>query len=385
MNGCLGVHTIPEGGYSRDAAIRSILDIRGKYVTCVNDPALCQMVLDVGGVPLYRVHTQDWNDDDADAHFDARVFVRKLHAESPAGSILYIANEVGTNNPVRLNTWTLNAVDEANKLGRKVIAYNWSYLNPPDSIWDILEPSAKALAAGGHFFGWHEGYDTTYDTLAKAFPHAIGRFLYCQKRFGGNHLITEFAASKTPHDGWKTWLTWQQWAALLEDAVRAVYAPNGAFVTPYTLFVWRRGFEYYDAPELKLAMNRINQEYPVSNPTIPAPTTDGTLVRITGLPAGVPFRNIRTQPTASATDVGDLKVGDVVTAYLNAQTLDSWCYVRYAGGVEGWTLFAGVVYEALPITTDVTYTAAEHAALVEAYQVLGRRIKGVPTSPGVGF
>lgn len=367
MNGCLGVHTVPEGGYSRDAAIQSILQIQGKYVTVTNDAALCQMVLDVGAVPLYRVHTQDWNDDDADGHFDARVWVRKLHSEAPAGSILYIANEVGTNNPERLNTWTLNAVDEANKLGRKVVAFNWSYLNPPHRIWDILAPSARALAAGGHFFGWHEGYDTTYDTLAKAFPEAIGRFRYCQQRFGGKHLITEFAASKTPHDGWKTWLTWQQWATMLEDAVRDVYAPHGAFVTPYTLFRWRRGFEYYDAPELKAAMRSINERYPVTQPTNPPvppvqpPTEGGIKGVIASLPQGVAYRNIRVQPVASATDVGDLKPDELIIAYVNAKTADDWCYIeRLSDGVKGWLLWSGVVFapELLP-PAEKTYALSQ--------------------------
>lgn len=368
MNGCLGVHTVPEGGYSRDAAVQSIREIGGKYVTVTNDAALCQMVLDVGGVPLYRVHTQDWNDDDADGHFDARVYVRKLHSEAPAGSVLYIANEVGINNPERLNAWTLEAVDEANQLGRKVVAFNWSYLNPPHSIWDILAPSARALVSGGHFFGWHEGFDTTYDTLAKAYPEAIGRFRYCQQRFGGKHIITEFAASKTPHDGWKTWLTWEQWAAMLEAAVRDVYAPNGAFVTPYTLFRWRRGFEYYDAPELKAAMNRMNRSYPVTQPTAPIvspPTSGGIKGIVASFPQGVAYRNIRTQPASNATDIGDLKPNEDIIAYVNARVND-WCYIeRLADGVKGWSLWTGVVFapELLP-PAEKTYTMTESERLV---------------------
>lgn len=391
LTGCVGVHVVAnEGGYSRDKSVESIRAIGGRYVTVTNDPLLCQMVLDVGAIPLYRVHTQDWNDDDADAHFDARVYARKLHAEAPRGAHLYIANEVGTNNPERLNTWTLNAVDEANKVGRKVVAFNWSYLNPPHSIWDNLEASAKALVAGGHFFGWHEGYDLTYNTLAKAYPEAIGRFRYCQQRFGGKHLITEFAASKTPHDGWKAWLTVEQWAALVRDAVRDVYAPHGAFVTPFTLFPWRRSFEYFDSPALQNSWAETNRLFPVKDipvtQPIPKPTGEATPRKVTGFPPNVPFRNIRKQPKATDanSDVGDLRVGDTISVYFGT-SIDDWLYVeRGSDGVEGWVLFTGVLTTSPdPIGKRFSWSETE---VNDLHAYIDTFIsKGVPSDSGGGF
>lgn len=394
QKGCIGVHVVAnEGGYSRDKSIECIRRIGGKYVTVVNDPLLCQMVLDLGAIPLYRVHTQDWNDDDADGHFDGRVYVRKLHAEAPKGALLYIANEVGINNASRLNTWTLNAVDEANKLGRKVCAFNWSYQNPPDSIWDTLEPSAKAIAAGGHFFGWHEGYDPTYNTLAKAVPIAIGRFRYCQQRFGGKHLITEFAASLDPWKGWKVWKSVDEWAALVDAAVREVYAPAGVYVTPYTLFRWREGFEYFDAPTLQDKFARTNAAYEVKEqpvtqqPTIPAPTEGGVLLTLVTIPGS--WINVRPQPN-SATDSGDLLKGDVVKGY---PPVNGWVYIEPVNpvprpegrqpAVKGWVSLqnGAVVFTAVapPVSMDVVYAPAEHAALVAALDATELKAKAVLT------
>jgi hypothetical protein len=356
-DGCLGAHIVANSpGYSRDIALSCAWGMGGKYAVVVNDPLLAQMMLSVGIIPLYRVKNADWDDDNAHQHFDARVYIRKLHAEAPLGAVLYPINEPGTQDLARLNQWTLDAVDEANKLGRKVCMYNWSYRNPRPEHWDTLATSARVVAAGGHFFGAHEGYDLEFPSLSLAFPECIGRFLPAKRRFGGNWIVTEFAASKTAHDGWSTWLTWQQWAQLVRDAVRDVYAPNGVHVTPFTAFEWMRGFDYVNAPELRTAFNEINVRLPVViTPSLPfpAPDTLGTPQPGYVLSTSANLANVRRDPTTRVANViGALYKNDVVSYRPQTYANEGYHWTHIEAPFAGWVSNVASIAAGAPPTPD---------------------------------
>lgn len=384
MSGAIGIHVEANSeGYSRDRAVQCARNIGGGFATIVNDPQLCMMLLDVGVTPIHRINRQGLLDDNQQQYHNTREYIRTAHIEVPdKRALLYWNNEPGQMDLARLNEAALEAMDEARQLGRTLCILNWSYGNPEPAAWDAIAPAVRAAAAGGHYVGFHEGTDLQHPTLASCYPDLIGRFLKAKQRFGFQALVTEFAASRDAWHGWQTWDS--DFARTCDDTVREVYAPNGVYMTPFTAFLWHEGFDYINSPALQAAWAETNRRYPVSQ-TINPPTSGGVPIRITGLPPGVPFRNIRTQPRSDALDVGDLNVGDLVTAYTNALTPDNWCYLeRGADGVTGWTLWTGVEYETVtpPSERRISWSVEEVAAFEEA--VAAFLAKGVPSSDSGG-
>lgn len=118
------------------------------------------------------------------------------------------------------------------------------------------------------------------------------------------------------------------------------------------------------------------EAYPVTEPPVPfvpfptAATHTPNLVKILSFPVGVTYRNIRVQPNATATDIGDLKVGDVVTAYVPS-TDDGWVgIVRASDNVKGWVLWTGVSVERIEVTPPVVkgrYLSPEAQARIRAH------------------
>lgn len=411
--GCIGSHIIASSpGYSRDAALANAREIGGEYVTCVNDPLLCLMLLDVGITPIHRINRNGLLDDNAHQRgYSAREYVRTAHAEVPdKRALISLNNEPGQQDLERLRDFMLEGIDEANKLGRTLACLNWSYGNPNDQTEAVLAPLYRAIAAGKHFYCVHEGTDKAHPTLADCYPDLIGRFLPIQKKYGFKVLVTEFAASLDAHHGWQTWQTAQEYAKACEETVREVYAPNGVYMTPFSCFPWQIGFDYHNSPELKQAWAAINAKYPVKEQPpvtqpipVPPPTEGGELTALTKLPGSL--INVRAQPNlASATsnpsaDVGDLALNDVVKWFPNAKQ-GEWVYIVPVNAPKANAGWVSLQYGAVAFTpvsppqpsTDVTYTKAEHdklVAAINAVQVeldgLKQQVKGVPPNSGEPF
>lgn len=330
----IGVHIEANApGYSREVALMCALQMGAKYATIVNDAELCRMMVDNGIVPIYRINRDGLLDDNAHQRgYSARQYVRKAHADVPdPRCLIYVNNEPGRWDLEKLNLWMLEAIDEANKLGRKIVAYNWSYGNPEPEDADILAPSYTALAEGEHFLGVHEGFDIAHPTLASTRPYLIGRFIPVMQRFGMKVIVTEFAASKTAYDGWQTWLLWYQWSALLEEAVKDVYHPLGIAITPFTLFKWQNGFDYVNSEELKNAIFEINRRFPMHS-IVPAPQLGGVRATLTQVPKD--FINIRSQPNGN--DLGDLRVNETFLVFFDEPYGDWFYVIREKDGLSGW-------------------------------------------------
>lgn len=338
QTGAIGIHIeANSSGYSRDIAVANARQIGGAYATVVNDPALCLMLLDVGVTPIYRINRGGLLDDNAHQRgYSAREYVRTAAAEVPdKRAIISVNNEPGQNDLERLRDFMLEAIDEANALGRTLACLNWSYGNPEPSVEYVLDPLYRAIAAGGHFYCVHEGTDEQHPTLASCVPFLIGRFLGAQLRYGFKVLVTEFAASKDAWNGWQTWNS--NYAQVCEDAVREVYAPNGVHMTPFTAFPWKTGFDYVNSPELKAAWAQTNVRYPVkeqppvTQPTYPPPTEGGKDAALAKVPnSQYVFIRQQPNPTSSGSNpsaiVGELLIGDVVQYFPDAP-VGAWVYV----------------------------------------------------------
>lgn len=390
QTGAIGTHIEANSpGYSRDIAVANARQIGGKYATVVNDALLCLMLLDVGIIPIHRINRNGLLDDNAHQKgYSAREYVRTAHAEVPdKRAPISLNNEPGQNDLERLRDFMLEGIDEANKLGRKLACFNWSYGNPEPSAETVLAPVYRAIAAGGHFFCVHEGTDAQHPTLKDCYPSLIGRFLDVQKKYGFKVLVTEFAASLDAWHGWQTWQTAQQFAKACEDTVREVYAPNGVYMTPFTLFQWKIGFDYINSDELKNAWAGINARIPVKEQPVtqqPGWVThdwgkriDGATVRNT---ANV---NIRPEPNENSKPVlGVLKDGETVAYWDKPYSGGAylWFKVLYMGLERYVAQVAGLRFEAPVVTpATVTYTWAEHTALVAALNATELEAKAVLT------
>lgn len=329
------------------------------------------MLLDIGVTPIYRINRQGYLDDDGHRKgYSARDYVRQAAIDTPDRRVLIsLVNEPGQNDLDVLNAFILEGVNEANALGRKLVAINWSYGNPESAAWDRLAPCAKALAAGGHYVGFHEGVDAAHPTLASCYPYLIGRFIEAQKRFGFKVLITEWAASKDAHNGWQTWMSADQYASVTEDAVKQVYIPNGVNgVCPFSLFVWNHGFDYYQSDDLKNAFKGINVRNPVKEGQVTQPgwathdwgkRVDNATARAT---ANV---NIRPEPNENSKPVlGVLKDGDAVTYWDRPYSGGAylWFKVLYMGIERYVAQVAGLHFE----TPAVTPPAEKRYSFTEA-------------------
>lgn len=144
------------------------------------------------------------DDDHAHEKFDARVFVRELHERVPDVNVrLYLGNEPGTVSLSRLAQWTLDALDECRRLGRKGVALNFATGEPEPQSWQgVLLPVLQFLKANNMELGLHE-----YASGPFLHPNQwhVGRWALIPKTLRPQIFITEvgYAKDLDPHAGWQ--------------------------------------------------------------------------------------------------------------------------------------------------------------------------------------
>lgn len=154
----LGLVIQPDSGLPEPDIIDVTSKLMAKYNVVINSGKVAEMVRPYCRSVISRIKTDAWNDDNFDLNVrDIRAFARKLHNESPTGSILYGGNEPG----VRASLVTASDVfmDECEKLGRLACIHNFSPIYPPDvSDLAILKPNYERALAAGHLVGSHDAY-----------------------------------------------------------------------------------------------------------------------------------------------------------------------------------------------------------------------------------
>lgn len=358
-----------QGGYSRDRAAQVYKRMNSSAAMCVNDWEMAQYILALGGTPILRIRCPD--DDDADARFDPIEYVNTAHTQLSAaeegipGAALkgriHIGNELGSATPERTARWLEAAIRQTTFHKRKAVAANWSVKNPEPFMHPELARCGvyTAINVNGGEMGSHEGayidpktgavYRTFNECLASG---AIGGYREAARKYGFRVRITEFAASKTPNDGWSTWMSEDEFAALCDDAGR-FYAANGVQAHIYTAFKWDRGrgFEYVDHPQLQNQFANTNERYPVNQQPvfIPTPTQGGVLSELTKLPGK--YVNVRSQP--GGVDVGDLYKGNTINLFVsNDPGATGWVYVvpvNAPSALAGWVSLQGGAVEFTPV------------------------------------
>ena len=151
-------------------SVEAARQLRAAYHVVMDNPALAAQIAPLCARGLiYRM----WRDDDnAQERTDPVQFVRQRHDQAPPGALLYLGNEPWPTQ--QLADWTLRALDECERLGRRGVVFNFSTGNPELSRWPTFELVLRRLRRGGHALGLHEYFDRHWNR-GDSHPWHVGR------------------------------------------------------------------------------------------------------------------------------------------------------------------------------------------------------------------
>jgi hypothetical protein len=326
----LGLNILGDRGLSEDAVMQDARSLGAKYHVVMNNPPLAQKLLDLGANVIYRF----WPDDNIQGSSDPRKRVRDMDKIAPKGCSLYLLNEPNKADVAQLNTWTLAAIDECEKIGRKAVILNFATGNPEPGDWNAVRPCVERAFAGGHILGLHQYFDKTVDS---SFPWHIGRERDVYAAFGDKTpqiVITELgcAVDFHPLKGWKTSLTSDSYSTELQKAAD-LYRPKGIYACifckcPPNDSTWG---SFDPAPKTLRSLSTYNEmaqqgggaaPVTVSNTTatvsaVPKPATAGQ--GTSGLLQTGTFVRVRSAPTINGAEVAQLQNEQAVQWYLASQ------------------------------------------------------------------
>jgi hypothetical protein len=345
----LGLNILADRGLSEDQLAADAQALGARYHLVMGSPRLAQRLLDSGSRVIYR-HFPD--DDNVQDRTEPRARVRLLHQLAPKGCSLYLGNEPSRAVIPQLNTWTVTALDECEKLGRKGVILNFATGNPEPGDWEGLRPCVERAFNGGHILGLHQYFDKT---IAVSAPWHVGRDRDARAVFGDKTpeiVITELgvAVGYDPYKGWRVALTSEAFATELRQAAEIYYLPHGIHacifaVCPDNDSQWGTFNPSRRVLELSAAINRTaqprepvvtNPPAPVPKPANPGPPSSGELQTST-------YVRVRNAPSVRASEVGQLKQNQLVVWYpATQQTADTydWVFIeaKQTDGttVSGW-------------------------------------------------
>lgn len=409
MRNIVGMNIQGDQGENEAHIVSVVERLNPHAVVVINNRKLAIQLMSKTDLLIYRIKTDQWNDDDADG-YDARAFARALNAEAPPGALLYAGNEQGAHQG--LVTWTDTFMDECEKMGRRACILNFSVGYPPDiHELDKFKPNFRRAAQKGHVFGSHDGYFNRHWNGQFIDRHIYLRDVLMQGEPFPEIVMTECGCvyDYQPHRGyrWGDWpLTDEQYAHELINLAKH-YQPHGISMC---VFVLSRDYEQNEwrhfIPRQRvydvLQANPIEWKARTNMATISTPpvghdpdsgfatkTTTGLNLRPTASTAG---ERIRVVP-----------MGEAVTVYTTPLTAPDtngrvWAYVKDAQGNTGYmplyhTPPDGVSFNPPvllpgpePEPTDITITPAQLEALKGIRDAMDEWIKGVkPSTSGGGF
>lgn len=361
----IGINILSQYVQNQAALITYLKASNPAAVVVMDSPALAQQIKAM--LPQCTVIHRAFNANDP--HWETATTPQAwLTANAPAatnGIVIQAYNEPAPGNLDAFFDWIVElvAICPAN-ITLAFPAFAVGNPNENDILNGVYDRLLRIICGTRHWLILHEYIKT--DPAQEA-PYLCGRFIFWLARAKTLKLsipkivIAEHGrdVGGGKNDGWKGvgW-TEQQYFDLLAKAQTTLYQ---MFNIPVCVYCWGVGanddwlsFDIEQAPTLQSLIVQFGKEHPMNTLSVPtpaptpvtvnAPTDAGTKVLITGFPAGVDFRNIRIQPEATATDLGNLNVKDVVIAHTDSLS-KGWAYIeRAADGVKGWTLWTGIAF-----------------------------------------
>jgi hypothetical protein len=181
-----------------------------------------------------------------------------------------------------------------------------------------------------------------------------------------------------PDAGWlEMGVSEDAYTRFIRETAMAWYVPNKVSFSVFDWIGWGRngsfGVGRYEKVldgliDLSELMSFSVEDAAVDTPTTPiimerpAEVSSSVRARVKSIPGGT--RNLRARYNYAATDVGDLKAGDVVRRFdipthdglVNATTSGKWCFVEVLDGdtvkQAGWTWKDNIVWESVTATQE---------------------------------
>jgi hypothetical protein len=305
---------------------------------------------------IYRVA----DDDTCHLRWSVADTVRRLKDHARGGLVPSYNNEPGNDTLDKLEEHSMDVMKAMADALIPVVAFNWQTGGITDlekRVPSQVQRMARACKLLGHWWADHQYINSRYLEI-KGNQLYIGRHRYITAIAPGLKVVhTEFGFDSRPPrpnlNGWKTHVKFweQEFPGMTPEAVywqEAMKAEQDFYAEDDTDLLWYSygydparpdQFDYFYAEWLIQKMNTYRRKA--------KPPVAVEIVEITKFPPTITTRNIRTEPSASAQDIGDLKVGDVVQ--LTLPLVNQWARVRVTKGeskdTEGWALFSGVEYQ----------------------------------------
>ena len=343
----IGLNILGDRGLSNENIVAAASRLNAKYHVVMDNAQLAAMLHGVNGCQvIYRMHA---NDDNAHAKTDPVLFVQQRHSQAPVGTLLYLGNEPGATQ--QLADWTLAAMKECDRLGRKGVILNFSTGNPEPEDWLKFKPVLQYAVDNGHILGLHEYFDVDW---RKDYPYHVGRFLKIAE-LGlpvPKIVITEIGAviGYVPDRGyrWADRMTDGHYGGVLVELDREIYNPLNMDVCVFAYTNDSSDDDWHTFHPRDTVMG-ILAEYVPEKPVInvPAPLTGGIRAELTKIPSG--YVNVRNQP--NGVDIGDVYQGDTGIYYPD-EVHDGWVYFETDEGVNGWVSLQGGNVVFTPITPE---------------------------------
>jgi hypothetical protein len=302
----------------------------------VDEEKLINHVLPIARTTIFRRS----DDDHAYKKHDARQFVRQLAERAPNRDVyLYLGNEPGRSNLPELSRWTLDALDECNRLGRKGVALNFETGVPEALDWQReLAPVLEYIKRYGHVLGLHEYADSFF--LHPDRWH-IGRWAAIPVTQRPRIFITELGYAKDldPHNGWQGNLPAAVYAKQLH-ALNAYYSMHDIPAAVFSLGDWH-GFD----------VTGITEKLQPPRPVAVRPTEGGAVLR-----AAPSVFATRVTVVAGPTD--GLQITPTVVPGSVRNDAFGWWPVHLSTGQSGWMREDVVRFTeaGMPITKTLTNT-----------------------------
>lgn len=321
----IGLNILGDRGVPTEHIVSEVAQLGDNYHLVMNNPGLAVAVQPHCKKGLiYRKHH---NDDNAQDKQDPVSFVRERHAVAPPGALLYLGNEPWATQ--KLADWTLAAMQECDRLGRKGVILNFSTGNPQPADIAIFKPCLRHARQRGHILGIHEYFDVQW---RKDYPWHIGRIEMWFDALGSEMpevVVTELGCCVGFHPLrgylWGGAMNEQSYGTALAELSQIVYAPLHIDATLFARTSDNQADDWHTfnpRGQVFTIVSEYNRSEVMTQPNYGARIPDATAVLVNASAV-----NIRIAPNTNIAPVGKLLGGEVLAYFSNP--VNGWWQIEW--------------------------------------------------------
>lgn len=333
----LACGNIIQVGLSNEEILAITAKLRPEFMTVTSRRDLAAQLIEQGVRVIYR----RWPDDGENAGdflSNPKGFVDWVAEDAPPGAIISLPNEPGAS-PAHANA-TLAALQRGTEIGRIIAFGNFPTGNPQPTDWLWYREAIEYAYKNGHILVLHEYWD---GNPLKDYPFHFGRFLEIYKLFGTRvpRIVmgeVGYVRRYDPHQGWYGNISAQE----MVDHLRIIHSLYKRYNIAWCVFSFGSwpteqagqigDFDVTKSYTIMDTLNGMLGDLPMGVPLPPGSVVwNGQVLK---LPGTNTYHNIRSGPSTTYTDVGDLLVGDYIL-YSDVPAYPGWYWVKKSS-TEGW-------------------------------------------------